>query len=332
MVNTEAMKAGNPTESGSSKKKLTEWPKHFSNPKVDALANRLKKIFDALPQYGYLGPEDLHDYRYHETIILNALSAINLKTEKGLLHPLDIRSYPKILRYPDGIARIAIYIGSFDPFQMTHLSIALRYLAWPTTQSDMVIVVPEDPGSSYKPDKTDYAFRFQIAKLQLADLFEPFILPLDIGSGADTIEIVRRFIALHAGMKLELTHLIGSDVLPLAAEFLEKDLAVWRQQASRSGVDYRHRIYIARRTKKGSLAPWIAMIRKHNIEVILDNTITASPSSTDFRKNRHLTLVLPTPAIKDKLEILFRYKMSQSWSAVTSGKNSLQANPHPWEI
>lgn len=332
MINTENMKAGKPTDSGRIIENLIEWPEHFSNPKVDALANRLKKIFEALPHYGYLGPADLQDYRYHENIIINALNAINLKTEKGLLHPVDIRSYPKILRYPDGIARVAIYIGSFDPFQMTHLSIALRYLAWPTSQSDLVLVVPEDPGRTYKPEKTDYSFRFQILKLQLADLFEPFIIPLDIGSGADTIEIVRRFIALHAGMKLELTHVIGSDVLPIAAEFLEKDLSVWRQQALRSGVDYRHRIYIARRAKKGSLAPWLAIIKNQGVEVIVDNAITASPSSTDFRKNRHLTLVLPTSAIKDKLEILFRYKMNQSWSAVTFRKEALPPNPHPWEI
>lgn len=291
------------------------WPSRFSTPKVGLLAKRLKKIFESLPHLGYLGPAELKDYAYYEQLIVKALYDIDEKARKGEIIPLDTRDYPKIVRYPGGVARVALYIGSFDPFQLTHLTIALRLLASPQNSSDIVIIVPEGSSNPDKPQKTDYSFRFQITKMQLAGLFEPFILPLDIGANADTIEIVRRFVAMHTGMKLELTHLIGSDVLPVAAKFLEEDLGVWRKQASLSGVEFSHSIHVARRTAQGKLSPCLDQIRGLGIPVFIERSVVGTPSSTDFRQNRAITLVLPTENIRDKLEILFRYNMNQPWSA-----------------
>jgi len=290
------------------------WPSKFSNQKVDLLAKRLKKIFESLPHLGYIGPLELKDYSYYEHLIVQALYDIDEKARKGEMHPLDTRDYPKIVRYPNGVARVAMYIGSFDPFQLTHLTIALRLLASPHNGSDIMIVVPEGSSNPGKPQKTDYPFRFQIAKMQLAGLFEPFILPLDLGNDADTIEIIRRFIAMHTGMKLELTHLIGSDVLPIAARFIEEDLSVWRKQASLSGVEFSHSVYVARRNAKGESAPYLKQIRDQGIAVHFDRSVVGTPSSTDFRRNRAITLFLPTESIRDKLEIIFRYNMNQPWS------------------
>jgi hypothetical protein len=290
------------------------WPSKFSNPKVDILARRLKKIFESLPLLGYLGPPELLDYSYYEHMIVKALFDIDEKAKNGFITPLDTRDYPKIVRYPNGIARVALYIGSFDPFQLTHLTIALRLLASTHNNSDILIIVPEGSLSPDKPRKTDYSFRYQIARMQLAGLFEPFILPLDIGANADTIEIVRRFIAMHTGMKLELTHLIGSDVLPVASRFLEEDLNIWRKQAIQSGVDFGHSIHVTRRAAKGQCGPYLDHIRRMNVPVYFDRRIVGTPSSTDFRKNRAITLVLPTESIRDKLEIVFRYNMNQAWS------------------
>lgn len=291
------------------------WPTRFSSPKVDLLARRLKRIFESLPHLGYLGREELADYAYYERTMAEALLAIDEKARAGLIRALDTREYPKILRYPDGVARLAVYIGSFDPFQLTHLTIALRLLASPANHSDMVIVVPEGSVNPDKPSKTDYAFRYQIAKMQLSGLFEPFILSLDIGSNADTIEIVRRLIAMHSGMRLELTHLIGSDALPLAAKYIDADLAVWRKQAALSGVDYQHSIHVTKREIKGRVAPDMAAIRARGVPLYLERRIVGTPSSTDFRENRVITLVLPTEAIRSKLEILFRYNMNRPWSS-----------------
>jgi len=290
------------------------WPSRFSNPKVDILARRLKKIFESLPLLGYLGSPELLDYSYYEHMIVKALYDIDEKAKNGFIKPLDTRDYPKIVRYPNGIARVALYIGSFDPFQLTHLTIALRLLASPHNNSDILIIVPEGSASPDKPQKTEYGFRYQIAKMQLAGLFEPFILPLDIGANADTIEIVRRFIAMHTGMKLELTHLIGSDVLPVASRFIEEDLKIWKKQAVQSGVDFSHSIHVARREAKGRIGCYLGHIRRMNVPVYFDRRVVGTPSSTDFRQNRAITLVLPTESIRDKLEIVFRYNMNQAWS------------------
>ncbi|MFA5851708.1 MAG: hypothetical protein WC820_03340 [Spirochaetales bacterium] len=290
------------------------WPSKFSNQKVDLLARRLKKIFESLPHLGYLGPLELSDYSYYETLIVKALYDIDEKARRGDIQPLDTRDYPKIVRYPGGVARVAIYIGSFDPFQLTHLTIALRLLASPHNHSDIVIIVPEGSPNLGKPQKTDYAFRYQIAKMQLAGLFEPFILPLDIGANADTIEIVRRFIAMHTGMKLDLTHLIGSDVLSVASRFMEEDLSIWKRQAVQSGVEFMHSMHVARRELVGRNGLHLRHIRKLSVPVHFERSIVGTPSSTDFRENRAITLVLPTESIRDKLEIVFRYNMNQPWS------------------
>lgn len=291
------------------------WPTRFSHQKVDLLARRLRKVFETLPHLGYLGEAELKDYTYYEHVIISSLLQIDLKAQKGDLVPLDTKDYPKIMRYPGGVARVAIYIGSFDPFQLTHLSIALKLLSSPRNHSDIVIIVPEGQHNPGKPQKTDYSFRYQILKMQLAGIFEPFVIPLDIGAEADTIEIVRRFIAMHTGMKLELTHLIGSDVLPVAARYIEEDLRIWRRQAEASGVEFSHGMHVARRSVRGSLAPYLAQIRRHGVPLLLEKSVVGTPSSTDFRENRAVTLVLPTEGIRDKLEILFRYNMNKAWTS-----------------
>ena len=252
-----------------------------------------RKSSNSLPHLGYLGPSELKDYAYYERLIIQALFDIDEKARTGAIQPLDTRDYPKIVRYPGGVARVAMYIGSFDPFQLTHLTIALRMLASPANRSDIVIIVPEGSANLDKPRKTDYPFRFQIARMQLANLFEPFILPLDLGANADTIEIVRRFIAMHTGMRLELTHLIGSDVLPIAAKFIEEDLVIWRKQAAVSGVEFAHAVHVNRREARGSLAPYLARIRAQGSPVHLDRCVVGTPSSTDFRERRAIN---PRPA------------------------------------
>ncbi|MFZ2635003.1 MAG: hypothetical protein WAZ99_08160 [Rectinemataceae bacterium] len=304
------------------------WPARFGNKRVEAVAHRVKKVFSSLGTLGYLGAGELADYRYYEASIIEALVRIDQKAVSGALHPLDLRDYPKTLRYPEGVARVAVFIGSFDPFQMTHLTMALRFLASEKSRADLVVVVPEGSADPKKPRKTEYPFRYQILKLQLAGVFEPFILPLDIGAGADTIEIVRRFIALHAGTRLEMTHLFGSDVLSLAARFLDADLEVWRAEAQRSGVDFSLSSFVARRLRQGSLAVQLAAMRAKGIELHLDRKVIGAPSSTDFREERQVTLVLPTEAILDRLEILFRYNMNRPWS----GKPEDSEGRSRWEI
>jgi hypothetical protein len=44
-----------------------------------------------------------------------------------------------------------------------------------------------------------------------------------------------------------------------------------------------------------------------------------SPSSTDFRSSRHITIVFPTAEVLSRLELLFRYGMNRSWMFLDSG-------------
>jgi len=66
--------------------------------------------------------------------------------------------------------------------------------------------------------------------MQTEGIFDPFIKVLDLGLQADTIEIVRRFIGMHSGLALELTHLIGSDVLPIAVRCIAHDMSTWKKK------------------------------------------------------------------------------------------------------
>ncbi len=138
--------------------------------------------------------------------------------------PAELSDYPRIIRADNGKVRACTYIGSFDPFQLTHLAVAVRFLASELSNSTLSLWCRGLPRSA-KPLKTDYAFAF---RLPTADrgIFDPFIKVLDLGMQADTIEIVRRFIGMHSGLTLELTHLIGSDVLPVAARYIVQDMSI----------------------------------------------------------------------------------------------------------
>jgi len=292
-----------------------KWPLHFSHPSVEAVGRKLKRIFDQNASTEYFSCEEIRDYSYYENLLIEGLEGIDRKMKSGSLKPVELSEYPKIIRADRGKVRACIYIGSFDPFQLTHLAVAVRFLASELSSSDFVVVVPEGSPDPAKPLKTDYAFRLSIAKMQIEGIFDPFIKVLDLGMQADTIEIARRFIAMHSGLTLELTHLIGSDVLPVAARFIAEDLSIWRKEAQESGVHYLHSTHVVRRGEDAIDASYFDAIKNEGASAILDPSIVATPSSTDFRTKQAFTIVLPTPSIRDKMEIIFRYHMHRSWSS-----------------
>ncbi|MCK7493007.1 MAG: hypothetical protein MZW92_17015 [Comamonadaceae bacterium] len=144
---------------------------------------------------------------------------------------------------------------------MTHLAMALRFLASDAAVADAVFVVPEGSADPLKPRKSEYRFRFEILKRQLAGILEPLVVPLDIGEGADTIEIVNRLIALRRCTSLRLTHLMGSDTLPVAARLLPEDLAAWGKAATSHGVDLDFSIFVVRRDRRQVLEPFARAVR-----------------------------------------------------------------------
>ena len=50
------------------------------------------------------------------------------------------------------------------------------------------------------------------------------------------------------------------------------------------------------------------------VRMVVDRTVIGTPSSTAFRSEGAITLVLPTEAVLSRLELLFRYGMYRSWS------------------
>ncbi|MDP3178474.1 MAG: hypothetical protein Q8M76_11270 [Spirochaetaceae bacterium] len=295
---------------------------HLQDPAIDKIARKLRRVFDSLEGLPYLGPREIKDFNYFRALFEESLIHIDRKVSSGRLHPLDLRGFPQDLRYPGFSARIGIFIGSFDPFQMTHLAMALRFLASDASEADVVFVVPEGSSDTRKPAKTEYRFRYEILRNQLAGILEPLVVHLDIGEGADTIEIVRRLIAMHRGAHLRLTHLIGSDVLPIALRFIPDDLEAWQSASSKHGVALDFSIHVARRDSKAPLRPLLEAVRRYGVRIVVDRRVIGTPSSTAFRADGAITVVLPTEAVLSRLELLFRYGMNKPWVAA-----SLDAGP-----
>ena len=286
----------------------------LSSPAVRRIARRLGKVFDSLESLPYLGEAELRDFYYFRSLFEDSLARIDHKVLDGRLVPLDLRGFPQELRYPGFSARVGVFIGSFDPFQMTHLAMALRFLASDASEADALFIIPEGSRDSRKPLKTDYRFRFEILKRQIAGIFEPLVVPLDIGEGADTIEIVRRLIGLHPGASLRLTHLLGSDALPMAVALLPDDLESWGEAARTHRVELDFSIHVARRDRRSRLRTLVEGVRRLGVRMVVDRTVIGTPSSSAFRSGGAITLILPTEAVLSRLELLFRYGMYRSWS------------------
>ena len=291
-------------------------------PLVDRVARRIRKVFASLDALPYLGEAERLDYAYYRDLFEELLGRIRRKAAEGRLVPLDLRGFPQDLRYPGYAARIGIFIGSFDPFQMTHLAMALRFLASERSEADAVFVVPEGSHDPRKPRKTEYRFRYEILRRQLAGILEPLVVPLDLGEGADTIGIVSRLIALHRGASLRLTHLMGSDTLPVASRLLPEDLAAWNEAAATHRVDLDFGVFVVRRDHHCLLKTLLRAVRSRGVRIVVDNAVIGSPSSTVFRSNRAITLVFPTEAVLGSLELLFRYGMNKPWSGPSPGSGS----------
>jgi hypothetical protein len=305
---------------------------HYGSPVVARAAKRLWRVFDSLESLPYLTEALLRDFLHFQEIFGDSLGRIDRKVAEGRLLPLDLRGFPQELRYNLKRARICVFIGSFDPFQMTHLATALRFLASDASDADVVFVVPEGAFDRRKPGKTEYRFRFEVLKRQIAGILDPLVVPLDIGEDADTIEIVRRLLALHPGASLRLTHLIGSDVLPMAARLLPDDLEAWGKAAERYGIDLDFTMHVVRRSAKGVPASLAQAVRGLGVRMVVDRSPIGTPSSSAFRTEGAISLVLPTEEILSRLELLFRYGMYRPWSGQRGGPGSPSASAPEYEI
>lgn len=297
--------------------------------------------------------EDKREFRYFRRLFRESCSAIDARVCSGLCRPwtksaIDAlktaaeQAYPRrapppedqrrkrrsrrkepgeneaahppfCVALPPGPLRIGVFIGSFDPFQMTHIQTALRYLSGSDEPADLVLVVPEGSYSARKPGRSEYGYRYDLLRRQIEYAFSPFIIPLDIGERVDTIGIVDRLIALFRGRKLSLTHVLGSDVLPLAVEWLPQDLAIWHPEAERYEVELDLRMFVVKRGVGEGVASLAGRARRLGVPVQIDRKLIRTPSSTALRERGVFTIVFPTTAVLEKMEVVFRYGMNSHW-------------------
>ncbi|WP_304225309.1 hypothetical protein [Gracilinema caldarium] len=297
------------------------------------VARRVDGVFSSLQHVPFLRSQDKTEFRYFKQLFLSALEKIDQRIILGEIEPWS-RNEIKALKEQvesclpcHGInkpiqrcvvmnrrcLRIGIFIGSFDPFQMTHLETALRALARAVPPVDVVFAIPEGAYSSLKPGRSDYDYRFDILRRQIEDAFRPFVIPVNIGKKADTIEIISRIIQILCGYNLELTHILGSDVFPFAAQWYEKDLAIWQPIAAAHNVNLHFRAFVVKRKKEDHLKKHIAQAIAQGVPVQVDPKPIGTPSSTHVRERGVFTIIFPTLDVIEKLEVVFRYGMHRHW-------------------
>jgi hypothetical protein len=202
---------------------------------------------------------------------------------------------------------------------MTHLETALRFLAKGQRPADLVLVIPEGAYTSLKPGRSDYAYRFDILQRQVTEAFRPFIVPLDIGSAQDTIGIVNRIIGLSTGYPLTLTHILGSDVFPLAAKWYRADLDAWEPEARKRQVGFDFGTFVVQRKKEDRISDLVKATRRMGVPVQVDPKPIGTPSSSEVREQGVFTIVFPTEEVIEKLEVVFRYGMHRHWLTEKGG-------------
>jgi len=318
----------------------TSFDERYSTGAVRAVARKTAEVFAALEGVPFLRRNDRAEFRYFRRMFLANLQKIDRRVENGQLKPwsrrdIDILCESVGLHYPPAgkagggkalnigaphchlLSRkslhIGLFIGSFDPFQMTHLETGLRFLAGGRRPVDLVLIIPEGAYSGLKPERSDYTYRFDILQRQIREVFFPFIVPLDIGEGQDTIDIVQRLICLFRGYSLTLTHILGSDVFPLAARWYRADLDVWEPAAKKCQVNLDFGAFVVKRKKEDDIARELRATRRLGIPVQVDSRPIGTPSSTALRELGVFTIIFPTQEVIEKLEVVFRYGMHHHW-------------------
>lgn len=281
---------------------------------ISKTISKTEEVFGRLDAYSFINEIDKGEFTYYRSFYREALVAMDKKIKNGKLYPQNLEDFPEIVRFPDYIINASLFIGSFDPFQMTHIASALHYLASAHAKASIVFVVPEGHRNPAKPTKSDYRYRYELLSMQLKGIFEPFIVPLDIGEDADTIEIVKRFIGLFPGARVEVCHLLGSDSLDILSRMLPEDLRIWNKEAQKMGSNFIYDAYIIERDGYASQKSQLEAVYGAGAQIHVDTGSIGTPSSSDFREKQAFSIVFPTSSVINHIEVLFRYNLNKPWS------------------
>lgn len=285
----------------------------FRSTSVKKVYQAVRSVFEGLDEYPFLGEAERGEFGRFYRFIVQCLEKIDERMMEGGMKALDMRDFPLRDPFHGGPIRVGLLIGSFDPFQMAHLAMALRFLA--SGGGDCVFVVPEGARNDLKPLMLDYGYRYSLLSMQLKSVFAPLIAPLDIGKRADTIDIVRNFIRMWPNRELRVTHILGSDSLERFFGLLPDDIDIWARYARESNVDFRYGIFVIRRGRRKIDEKLLELVRGLGIEAEAEQSPIKAPSSTEFRKNRLFTIVFPSAPIMKHLEFVFRYDINRSWKS-----------------
>ena len=66
--------------------------------------------------------------------------------------------------------------------------------------------------------------------------------------------------------------------------------------------------------------------------MVVERAVIGTPSSSAFRSEGAITLVLPTESILSRLELLFRYGMYRSWTGVQNREPPFELDRPEYEI
>lgn len=319
---------------------ISRFNERFNTRVTRRVARRVDRVFSSLEGFPFFRQQDKKEFRYFRRLFLNACEAIDRRIRSGEIKPWtkeeitlfsdranrltgtsgsdqsafeDMDAKTSAILHPGKHIRAGIFIGSFDPFQMTHLETALRFLARAKNTADIVFVVPEGAYSASKPERSDYGYRYDLLSRQIQSTFCPFIVPLNIGENQDTIGIVSRIIGLSKNCKLNLTHILGSDIFPVAANYYQKDFETWKPETEKHSVRLEFEAYVVKRTASDNISQELRNTRKQGIPVQLDPKPIGTPSSSELREQGVFTIIFPTPEVIEKLEVVFRYGMHRHW-------------------
>ena len=131
-------------------------PRTPRSSEIRRILGKARSVFGSLDTYSCLDQRDRREFSYYQDLYEDALFDIDEKIMARTLEPVDLQEYPQVLAFPRYDIRAALFIGSFDPFQMTHLAAALRYLASPESSAPLVFIIPEGHVNPEKPRRSEY--------------------------------------------------------------------------------------------------------------------------------------------------------------------------------